>query len=237
MNRNFVLTAFILFSGLFLMSQTPLDPQPAQSAASSPHKTELIRMLEKRFNITDRNIITALRSTSRADFLPEEFQRHAYIDISLPVDNNNLIISYSDLLKGITSLRNPRREKALVIGRNSSFTAVILSFLYREVYLIESNIALQNRTGALIRERHPNIIPAYTTNFSSFNANAPFDLVFINGSINEFTAAYLNLLTQNGEAIFALSDMYGFSVLHKATRIGASYNLIALGEVLFSPLN
>ena len=210
------------------MSQTLPSQQQLQQ-----QKTALIRMLEQKFNIADRNIITALQRVNREDFLPEELKKYAYIDISLPIDNSNVIISYSDLLKAVTSINNSSREKALVIGRNSEFTAAILSFLYREVYLIESNIESQERSEAIIREKYSNITFAFIGNRNHFNVNGPFDLIFINSSINEFTTNYLDLLRQNGEAIFALSDRDGFNILHKATKTGSSYNITILGEVLF----
>ena len=211
------------------MSQTVYDPMEQQ-------KTELLKMLEKKFNITDRNLLTALQSVNRGDFLPEEFKKYTYADISLPTDNSNVIISYSDLLKAITSLKNTKREKALVIGKNSNFTAVILSFLYKQVYLIESNVAIKDKNNPLLKEKY-NIISAFSTDHNYFSTNGPFDLVFINSSINEFTNTYLDLLNQNGEVIFALSDIYGFSILHKATKIGFSYNIAVLGEVIFPSSN
>ncbi|MCL2481162.1 MAG: hypothetical protein FWF38_05580 [Spirochaetaceae bacterium] len=223
-------TAIILFSYLFLMSQAFYDSLPQQ-------KNDLIKLLETKFNITDRNIITALQSVNREDFLPEELKKYAYIDISVPIDNSNVIISYSDLMKAITSLKNTRREKALVIGKNSDFTAVILSFLYKQVYLIESNIELKDRNETLIKGRYNNIISAFSNDHNYFSINSPFDLVFINSSINEFTSNYIDLVNQNGEVIFALSDRYGFNILHKATKIGFSYNITILGEVLFPSLN
>jgi len=212
------------------MSQTLYDPLPQQ-------KADLIKLLENKFNITDRNIITALQSVNREDFLPEELKKYAYIDISLPIDNSNVIISYSDLMKGITSIKNNKKEKVLVIGRNSDFTAVILSFLYKEVYLIESNFALRNRNEKLIKDKYNNITYAFSNDYNYFSTHGPFDLVYINNSINEFTTNYIDLLNQNGEVIFALSDKYGFSILHKATKVGFSYNITILGEVLFPSVN
>ena len=227
MNKVAILKIFIiLFSALLLMSQTLYDPAAQQ-------KAELIKMLEKKFNITDRNIITALQTVNREDFLSEEFKKYANTDISLPIDNLNVIISYSDLMKAITSLKNNKKEKALVIGRNADFIAVMLSFLYKQVYLIESNTTLKERTEALIKEKYSNIITAFSANQNFFSTNGPFDLVFINSSINEFTSNYIDMLNQNGEVIFALSDMYGFDILHKATKIGFSYNITVLGEVMF----
>jgi len=223
-------TAIIIFSYLFLMSQAFYDPLPQQ-------KAELIGLLEKKFDISDRNIITALQSVNREDFLPEELKKYAYVDIALPIDNLNVIISYSDLMKAITSLKNNKKEKALVIGRNSIFTAVILSFLYKQVYLIESNIVLKDKNEALIREKYNNIIPVFSNDQNYFSTIGPFDLVFMNSSINEFTSNYIDMLNQNGEIIFALSDRSGFNVLHKATKIGLSYNITILGEVLFPSVN
>jgi protein-L-isoaspartate(D-aspartate) O-methyltransferase len=230
-NKDHVLKiAIIAILSMLLMSQALYEPLPKQ-------KAELISMLEKKFDIRDRNIITALRSANREDFLPEDIKKYAYIDISLLVDNSNIIISYSDLMKAITSLKNNNREKALVIGRNSDFTAVLLSFLYKQVYLIESNTSLKNRDETLLREKYSNIIYAFTNDYTYFNTNGPFDLVFINNSINEFTSNYMDLLNQNGEAIFALSDRYGFNILQKATKTGFSYNIITLGEVMFPSSN
>lgn len=212
------------------MSQARQDPMLQE-------KAELIRMLEDKFDIRDRNIIRALESVDRGDFLPEELKRFAYIDISLPVDGTNVIISYSDLMMAITSLPNTRRENALVIGRNSAFTAAILSFLYNRVYLIELNIASRTRVEPIIRGQYSNITYVFSNNHNHFNVHSPFDLVFINGSISEFTNNYINLLNQNGVVIFALSDRYGFKMLYKATRIGATYNITFLGEVMFPSLN
>ncbi len=228
--KTVIIGSVIFFSCLILMSQTLYDSLTQQ-------KTELIQFLEKKFNISNRNIITALQSMQREDFLPQDMKKYAYVDISLPIDNSNVIISYSDLVKALVSLKNSSREKTLVIGRNAGFTAAILSLLYKQVYLIELNNTEKDRYESLIREKYNNITPAFTKDFNYFAANGPFDLIFINGSISEFTSNYIDLLTQNGEAIFAMSDSDGFNILHKATKIGLSYNTAILGEVLFPPLN
>lgn len=229
-----ILPVIILFSCLFLMSQTLYDPMQQQ-------KAELIKLLEKNFNITDKAIITALQSVNREDFLPQEMKKYAYIDISLPIDNSNVIISYSDLMKAVTSLKNSSREKALVIGRNSDFTTAILSFLYKQVYQIEFNTASGNKDGnkddASARGKYSNVITVFSKDYNYFSTYGPFDLVFVNSSITEFKSNYADLLTQNGEAIFALADIYGFNMLHKATKTGLSYSITTLGEAMFPSSN
>ena len=231
-NKSITLKVIIivLFSYLLLTSQA--HDRMAQQ------KAELIRLLEQKYSITDRNIIRALQTADRGDFIPEDLKGFAYIDISLPIDSANVMLSYSDLVKVITSIpQGARRGNVLVIGRNSAFSAATLSFLYNRVFLIESNIASRNRVEVILREKYSNINFVFTDDFTHFNANAPFDLIFINGSINEFSRSYIDLLNQNGIVIFALSDRYGLGTLHKATRTGPTYSITSLGEVMFPALN
>jgi len=217
---------FIGFAFLVLTAQAAFDPLAEQ-------KSELMKTLEKRYIVKDDRIISAVINAAREDFLPELMKKYSYVDISLPLDNMNIIISHSDILKAILSLKKSDSEKALIIGRNGGFSAAVLSSLYESVYLIESNRAEEEKYKAVFPGKYTNISTAFTDNYNYFDTSGPFDLVLINGWISKFSGDYINLLKEDGQIIFPLKDNDGFQLLYRGERAGETYDIEVIGEVIY----
>ena len=219
----------ILFSFTVLSSQSVYDPLAEE-------KSTLIKSLEKRFNIRDRKIITALESVKREDFLPQNMIKYSYVDISLPLDSVNTIISHSDITKVILNIKNPDRGKVLIIGRNCGFAAAVVASLYTEVFVIESNTAEEERYRMIFPEKYGNVNYAFTNDYSYFSASAPFDLILLNGTLSGFSGNFMEQLKEGGEIIFPMTDSDGFQLLYRAEKHTGTYTLDIIGEVMFPPL-
>ena len=87
--------------------------------------------------IRQENVLNALRSVPRHQFVPEEFYSRAYDDGPLPIGFSQTI-SQPYIVALMTSLLNLKGdETVLEIGCGSGYQAAVLSHLAKKVYTVE----------------------------------------------------------------------------------------------------
>lgn len=217
---------FMLFIP-FLIGQTAY-------ITSEQQKENLIAALSEKYP-RNKNIIFAISVVERSDFLPESLKEFANIDIAIPIDDSGLVLSYSDIVKALSSIDTNNRQKALIIGKNTPFPAAVLSKLYDRIFATESNTNSREREKQekILNEKFPNVTIAFTNDMNYFSTDAPFDLIFVNSALKTYSGQYLENLSIYGQMLLTLEDKDGFQVLYKVKKTGESYSLEAIGNVLF----
>src|ERR1700683_3861159 len=88
-------------------------------------------------DITDANILAALRAVPRHLFVPPELQKRAYEDRALPIGFGQTISQPYMVATTLKTLNLTGTEKILEIGTGSGYQAALLSLLCREVHTLE----------------------------------------------------------------------------------------------------
>src|SRR5436190_23795978 len=87
--------------------------------------------------ISDSRVAQAIRNTPRHEFLPIELRSKAYLDMSLPIGQQQTISSPLIVAQMTQALKPQATDKVLEIGTGSGYQAAVLSPLVKEVYTIE----------------------------------------------------------------------------------------------------
>lgn len=112
-------------------------------------REELVDELTKK-GITDLAVIKAIGTVPREKFIDKTLHHMAYKDVALPIGYNQTI-SQPYTVAFMTQLLNIKKPgmKILEIGTGSGYQAAILYEMKCDVYSIERNIDLFNRTAKL----------------------------------------------------------------------------------------
>ena len=100
--------------------------------------------------ITDKKILTAVRSLPRELFVPKELQNEAYRDTALPIDCGQTISQPFIVAYMTEKLELKETDKVLEIGTGSGFQAAVLAQLVKEVYTIEFHPQLSQQAQLLL---------------------------------------------------------------------------------------
>src|SRR5512139_1749823 len=102
--------------------------------------------------ITDEEVLRAINTVPRHDFMDPAFLNHAYVDKAFPISSGQTI-SQPYTVAVQTSLLNVRkRDKILEIGTGSGYQAAVLAEMGAKVYTIERYRDLYLRAQRTLHE-------------------------------------------------------------------------------------
>ncbi len=140
---------------------------------------ELIDELTRK-GISDLAVIRAIGNVPREKFIPKTIQHFAYKDVALPIGYDQTIsqpytVAYMTQLLSI----NRAGMKILEIGTGSGYQATILNEMGCDVYSIERNLDLHNRTTKLFDKIGIRVHAKYGDGTIGWLEFAPFDGIIV----------------------------------------------------------
>jgi protein-L-isoaspartate(D-aspartate) O-methyltransferase len=142
-------------------------------------RQELVESIKEK-GITDPFVLSAIGTVPRHLFMPPELENSAYADHAFPIGKGQTIsqpytVAYQTQLLNIQS-----SDRILEIGTGSMYQACVLSFIGAEVYTIERQKELFEKTKAAeYLETCRNVHLFYGDGFQGLPEYAPFDKILI----------------------------------------------------------
>jgi protein-L-isoaspartate(D-aspartate) O-methyltransferase len=154
-------------------------------------------------------ILTAFETIPREKFVPANMQAVAYNDEVIPVGNGRFLLDPMTHAKMVQAVEPKPEDKILDIGGATGYSASILSSMSKDILALEENPEFLKKAEELWDNLQiNNVRPVAGKLTEGAPAHAPFDLIFINGSITEIPDSITNQLAANGRiiAIFRKPD-------------------------------
>ena len=150
--------------------------------------------------VTDRGVLAAMGTIERERFVPEGQRALAYYDRSLPIGAGRSMMPPAALGRLLSELAPVAGERALVVGSGTGYSAALLAAIGLDVTALESDPALADA----------GIQAGVATNVgdlaSGWSAGALYDLVLVDGAVEEIPAALTKQLAPGGRLGGALVD-------------------------------
>ncbi|MFC7526442.1 protein-L-isoaspartate(D-aspartate) O-methyltransferase [Parapedobacter sp. GCM10030251] len=108
-------------------------------------RKQLVELLKRR-GIEDKNVLAAIGKVPRHFFFDETFWNQAYKDIAFPIGDGQTISQPYTVAYQTELLHIQRGDKVLEIGTGSGYQTCILLELGADVYTIERQRSLYDRT-------------------------------------------------------------------------------------------
>ena len=179
------------------------------------YKLARMNMVENQIRanrVTDDKIIEAFKEVPREKFVPISLKEISYNDEDIHLAKNRYMMKPMVLARSFQSLSLKGNENLLHIGSNTGYASAILSRLCSAVISIESDKKLYEKSISNLSElSFDNVVPLHGQMENGVPKEAPFDVIFIEGSIEEKPNNLFSQLIENGKLIVTLRP-HGMSI-------------------------
>lgn len=169
-------------------------------------REELVDELTKK-GINDLAVIKAIGSIPREKFIDKTMHHMAYKDVALPIGYEQTI-SQPFTVAFMTQLLNIRKVgmKILEIGTGSGYQAAILFAMQAEVYSIERNIDLFNRTAKLFDKLGIRVHAKYGDGTIGWAEYAPYDGIIVTAGSPDVPSKLKEQLVIGGRMVIPVGN-------------------------------
>ena len=150
--------------------------------------------------VTDRGVLAAMAAVERERFVPAEARALAYFDRPLKIASGRYMMPPAALGRLLSELAPTPGERALVVGSGTGYSAALLRAIGLEVVALESDASLI----AAAKERG---VETFAGDLhQGWAKSAPFDLILLDGAVEEIPAGLVNQLREGGRLAGAIVD-------------------------------
>ena len=150
--------------------------------------------------VTDRDVLAAMSEVAREDFVPAEARALAYFDRPVKIAAGRSMMPPAALGKLLTALAPRRGERALVVGSGTGYSAALLRSIGLDVVALESDQALASAAAAAGIETSVGELD------KGWAKGAPYDLILLDGAVEEIPAALVKQLREGGRLAGAILE-------------------------------
>lgn len=204
---------FVGFCMLICAFDVLADSRSGSSKHFARDRSLLLTRLVNYYNITDNEVLKAIKKVKRHKFVPEKFQERAYID-----ERRGLHIGYGQTISPIhtvalmtQSSELKSNDRILEIGTGSGYQAAVLAEIVSEVYTIEIIKGLADSAKKRLRQLgYTNIKVKFGDGFIGWKEHAPYDAIIITAAVNKnVPEPLIQQLAADGRVVFSLTTEKG----------------------------
>ena len=152
--------------------------------------------------VTSINVINAFLDVPREKFVPDSLQEISYVDEDIQLSKNRFMMKPMILARLFQSLNLKGNENILHVGSNSGYGSAILSRMCSSVISLESDKKLfETSIHTFSNMGFDNVVPLHGSMENGVEKEAPFDIIFIEGSIETEPTSLFSQLNENGKLI------------------------------------
>jgi protein-L-isoaspartate(D-aspartate) O-methyltransferase len=164
-----------------------------------------VKMVENQIRTTDvtsHSVLNAFFAVPRENFVPEKSKLLAYVDCDIEVAPGRFLMEASPLAKLLQLGTITKDDKVLDVGCGTGYASAVLSLLAGKVVALESDeeLAAQAKSN-LAALGYDNVTVVRGDLEKGHAANAPYDVIFLNGSIEQLPQDLLAQLGEEGRLI------------------------------------
>jgi protein-L-isoaspartate(D-aspartate) O-methyltransferase len=172
------------------------------------------------FDVTDLRVLAALLQVPREQFVPTDRQGLAYLDRDIdvreagPAIRPRFILKPAVVAKLIQSAEIEATDRVLDVGCASGYSSAVLSRLAATIIALEEDVDLAGVARKTLSALGVNNVTVVTGALvDGVPAQAPFDVIVLNGSTEVVPKALVEQLGNGGRLVCVL----GHSPIGKAT--------------------
>ena len=149
--------------------------------------------------INNTKVLSAIETTPRELFIPENFRNQAYENIALPIGKDQTISQPYIVALMSQLLEINTNHKILELGTGTGYQSAILSKLARRVYTIERiKSLLINAENIFKKLKITNIVSKHGDGNLGWSEQIPFDRIIFTAATKEITKNLFSHIKENG---------------------------------------
>jgi protein-L-isoaspartate(D-aspartate) O-methyltransferase len=187
--------------------------------------------------IRDPRVLAAMRAVPRHDFVPDGLRHLAYEDGPLPIGQGQTISQPYIVAFMAEALRLTAGDRVLEVGSGSGYAAAVLSLLAADVYGIELEPVLHERSVAAIAALgYRNVHLRQGDGFLGWPEAAPFDAILLSCAAERIPAPLWDQLRTGGRFLYPRGAAGGVQDLVVVTKTPEGPREQVLVPVRFVPM-
>lgn len=157
-------------------------------------------------DVTEHELISAMLSVQREEFVPTALKQLSYIDEGLSLneiaEGDRYLMQPASFAKLAQLAAVQDDDVILVAGSASGYSAAVLSLMGSSVVAIEEDKALvEFSSEVLSRLGYMNVAVLNKDLTAGYAKEAPYDVIFFDGAIEVLPDAYLSQLGEGGRLV------------------------------------
>lgn len=193
----------------------------AKAASFAAQREDMVERQIRARGIRDPEVLRAMRSVPRHEFVPASARSFAYADAPLPIGQEQTISQPFIVAYMTEAAEIGRGERVLEIGTGSGYQAAVLAEIAREVYSIEIVPELAVRARATLERLGYRNVRARTGNgYLGWPEHAPYDAILVTAAPEEVPRALVDQLAVGGRMVVPVGAEYQQMTLIERTRQG-----------------
>jgi protein-L-isoaspartate(D-aspartate) O-methyltransferase len=186
--------------------------------------------------VTDPDVLDAMRTVPRQEFVLERYRDQAYADHPLPIDYGQTI-SQPYIVALMTEKTGVKRgDKVLDVGTGSGYQAAILAQLGAEVYSIEIIPELAESATERLKRLGYDVATTQGDGYFGWEEHAPFDAIIVAAAPDHVPQPLALQLKDGGRLVIPVGPQGSYQTLWQFGREGDELEAVNLGGVAFVPL-
>jgi len=183
--------------------------------------------------VNDPRVLAAMGAVPRERFVPPERTGTAYADAVIPLSERRALNSPMALGKLLAEAAPAPGERAMVIGAGTGYAAAVLTRLCGSVVAVEEEPELMARAKQLIAADAVTFVEGPLS--AGYAEGAPYDLILVDGAIEEVPAALVEQLAPDGRIALGLVER-GVQRLAIGRRGGSGFAVVPFADAASAPL-
>ena len=177
--------------------------------------------------VDDPRVLAAMGAVPRERFVPADRAVIAYADAVLPLAAGRGLNSPMALGKLLTEAAPRPEDRALVVGAATGYAAAVLARLVASVVAVEEEPALAAMAKGLLAGDKVKLVAGPLA--KGHKAGAPYDLILIDGAVEQIPQALIDQLADGGRLAAGLIER-GVQRLALGQRAGDGFGMVAFAD-------
>lgn len=167
-------------------------------------RNNMIQQQLRPWEIIDNDVLNAMQSVPREDFVPLQYRQLAYADLEIPIAAGATMLFPRIEGRLLQALNIQPDDEALVVGTGSGYLTAVMSTLAAQVTSVEVDSGLAEIAQQRIKQQgieNVSIVVGDATR--GLDDYAPYDVIAITGSVTEVPRLILENMRVSGR-LFAV---------------------------------
>ena len=229
-------TILAFVSVLFFTSVSQAD-DVADSSEFIQARNQLVEEHIKAKGISDPDVLAAMQTVPRHNFVPRDLLSVAYADRPLPIGEGQTISQPYVVALMTEILQLAKDHRVLEIGTGSGYQAAVLAKIAGAVYSIEIKEKLYHRASKTLKSLgYSNVTTRHGDGYFGWPQAAPFDAIMITAAIDHIPPPLIKQLKDGGKLALPLGNPFSYQNLVLVTKQGDDLVVKQITGVLFVPM-
>jgi protein-L-isoaspartate(D-aspartate) O-methyltransferase len=157
-------------------------------------------------NVTDQRILAAMNAVAREKFVPSAARALAYADVPVAVAPGRYLLDPRSFAKLAQLAQIEASDRVLDVGCGTGYSAAVLARLAAEVIALEQDADLVRVASELLANVVGKVEVVQGGLIEGAKGHGPFDVIFVNGAIEQAPESLLGQLAEGGRLVAVLKD-------------------------------